>query len=375
MPPDGKSLRSGSTREGSPVFDELRQPSDLQIRPSNSPAQAERRAVVERVIERGKNLLTDLAARIRAEHEATAVAMQRGVEHAINAGRLLIEAKQIVHRGDWLPWLRDHCQVSERMAQRYMLLARHASELEANTTRVSDMTVRGALKLLAPDKQARRAEREAELGATQLALPAKKYGVIVADPEWRFEPWSRETGMDRAADNHYPTSCTEVIAARDVASIAADGCVLFLWATAPMLPQALEVLTAWGFEYRSHVVWVKDHIGTGYWFRNKHELLLVGTRGEIPAPAPGEQWPSAINAPVEEHSAKPEIFLEMIEGHFRSLPKIELNRRGAARPGWDAWGNEVAPEISHQRAGEQFASNINAGATARRKQQAQYNPP
>jgi N6-adenosine-specific RNA methylase IME4 len=73
--------------------------------------------------------------------------------------------------------------------------------------------------------------------------------------------------MDRAADNHYPTSCTEVIAARDVASIAADGCVLFLWATAPMLPQALEVLTAWGFEYRSHVVWVKDHIGTGYWFR------------------------------------------------------------------------------------------------------------
>jgi N6-adenosine-specific RNA methylase IME4 len=188
-----------------------------------------------------------------------------------------------------------------------------------------------------------RAEREAELGGKQLALPRRKYGIIVADPEWRFEPWSRETGMDRAADNHYPTSCTEVIAARDVASIAADDCVLFLWATAPMLPQALEVMTAWGFEYRTHFVWAKDRIGTGYWNRNKHELLLVGGRGNVPAPAPGEQWPSVINASVEEHSVKPEVFLEMIEGQFRTLPKIELNRRGPARPGWDAWGNEAEP--------------------------------
>ena len=81
------------------------------------------------------------------------------------------------------------------------------------------------------DKAERRAAREAELARRILALPDKKYGVIVADPEWRFEPWSRETGMDRAADNHYPTSATEVIAGRDVASVAADDCILFLWAT------------------------------------------------------------------------------------------------------------------------------------------------
>jgi hypothetical protein len=60
--------------------------------------------------------------------------------------------------------------------------------------------------------------------------------VILADPPWRFEPWSRDTGMDRAADNHYPTSATEEIAALGVSSIAADDCVLFLWATVPMLP-------------------------------------------------------------------------------------------------------------------------------------------
>src|SRR5262249_46866246 len=156
----------------------------------------------------------------------------------------------------------------------------------------------------------------------------------LADPEWRFEPWSRETGMDRAADNHYPTNCTEVIASRDVASIAAHDCVLFLCATAPMLPHALTVMAAWGFDYRSHLVWIKDKIGTGYWFRNGHELLLVGVRGNVPAPAPGTQRSSWIECGVGVHSAKPEYFHELIEAYFPTLPKIELNRRGPAREGW-----------------------------------------
>jgi N6-adenosine-specific RNA methylase IME4 len=192
-----------------------------------------------------------------------------------------------------------------------------------------------------PTKAERRAARETELAAKQTALPDKRYGVIVADPEWRFEPYSRETGMDRAADNHYPTSPAEVIADRDVASIAADDCVLFLWATVPMLPAALEVMNAWGFRYCSHAMWDKIHIGTGYWFRNRHELLLVGTRGDIPAPAMGTQFPSVIAIARKEHSEKPEQFLELIEQYFPTLPKIELNRRGAARAGWDAWGNEA----------------------------------
>jgi N6-adenosine-specific RNA methylase IME4 len=191
------------------------------------------------------------------------------------------------------------------------------------------------------DKKEHRANREAELAIKQAALPDRRYGVIVADPEWQFEPWSRETGMDRAADNHYPTSAIDVIKARDVPTIAADDCALFLWATAPMLPHALEVMAAWGFKYVSHYIWNKDRIGTGYWSRNKHELLLIGTRGKIPAPALGTQWDSVIDAPVGAHSAKPEIFLEMIEAYFPNLPKIELNRRGPARINWDAWGNEA----------------------------------
>jgi N6-adenosine-specific RNA methylase IME4/uncharacterized ParB-like nuclease family protein len=190
-------------------------------------------------------------------------------------------------------------------------------------------------------KQVKREAREQELGAKQQALPNKKYGVILADPEWRFEPWSRETGMDRAADNHYPTSLLEVIKARDVESIAAQDCVLFLWATGPMNPHALAVMAAWGFDYKAQHVWEKDTAGTGYWTREQHELFLIGTRGNIPCPAPGKQWSSIIKAPRGKPSEKPECFLEMIEQYYPNLPKIELNRRGPPRPGWDAWGLEA----------------------------------
>jgi N6-adenosine-specific RNA methylase IME4 len=190
-------------------------------------------------------------------------------------------------------------------------------------------------------KQELRAAREAELASRQRALPQARFGVIVADPEWRFEPWSRETGMDRAADNHYPTSPLAVIKARDVASISAPDAVLFLWATVPMLSQALDVMAAWGFTYKSNFVWIKDRAGTGFWNRNQHELLLIGTRGKIPAPAPGTQWPSVIEAPRREHSRKPDAVFELIESYFPNLPRIELNRRGPPRPNWSAWGNEV----------------------------------
>ncbi len=198
-------------------------------------------------------------------------------------------------------------------------------------------------------KKAARAEREAELGRKQVALPEARFGVIYADPEWQFGTWS-ENGMDRSADNHYPTSGLDVIKDRDVGSLAADDCVLFLWATVPMLPQALEVMAAWGFAYKSHMIWAKDRIGTGYWFRNQHELLLVGTRGKVPAPAMGDQFPSVIEAPVGGHSAKPEKFYEVIEAYFPTLPRIELNAR-VARPGWVRWGYEAPEENTQEGSG------------------------
>ena len=198
-------------------------------------------------------------------------------------------------------------------------------------------------------KQLKRAEREQALSAEQLALPDKKYNVIVCDDEWDFEPWSRETGMDRHASNHYPTAVdahtAEEMHARtkELFACAADDCVLFMWTTVPHLAIGIDLLRLRGFRYVSNYAWGKDKAGTGYWNRNKHEHLLVGVKGNIPCPAPGQQWDSLIMAPVREHSAKPECFLEMVEQYFPALPKIELNRRGPPRLGWDAWGNETEP--------------------------------
>lgn len=212
--------------------------------------------------------------------------------------------------------------------------------VELTRKRIADSAYREAKDVSTEAKKERRAIKEKVLAGIQCALPEKRYGVIYADPEWRFEVYSRDTGMDRSADNHYPTSVTDEICARPVHDIAADDCVLFLWATVPMLPDALRVLAAWGFDYKSHCVWAKDKIGTGYWFRNTHELLLVGTRGNVPAPAMGTQWPSTIEAAVGRHSAKPDRFYDLIEEYFPNMPKIELNAR-QSRKGWDAWGLEA----------------------------------
>lgn len=220
--------------------------------------------------------------------------------------------------------------------------------IRENNPREFRQAVREQRQVQQDEKKHRRDEREVALAGRVSALPDRRYCVILADPEWRFETFSAETGMDRAADNHYPTSALEEIKARPVADIVAPHAALLLWVTVPMLLEGLEVMKAWGFEYKSHAVWAKDRMGTGYWFRNQHELLLIGTRGDIPAPAMGEQFTSLQMAPVGAHSAKPSFAHELAEAYWPYLPKIELNAR-TRRDGWDAWGFE-APDADEVHA-------------------------
>jgi N6-adenosine-specific RNA methylase IME4 len=100
------------------------------------------------------------------------------------------------------------------------------------------------------------------------------------------------------------------------------------------------VLRQWGFEYRSCAVWVKDKIGMGYWFRQQHELLLVGSRGDMPPPPPEMRASSVIQADRGEHSAKPEEVHALIERAYPTLPKVEMFAR-KPRDGWHVWGNQA----------------------------------
>lgn len=293
---------------------------------------------------------------------------QASVECMILTGRRLEEAKLDLNHGEFLDMIENKLPFSARTAQKFMQIGRsirlsnatHAARLPPHLdtlceivrleedqfkARLADGTICPDMKrvdLSLARKQLARAARERALGAAQRSLPNKRFGVILADPEWQFAVWGKG-GMDRAADNHYPTSKLETIMAREVSEIAARDCVLFLWTTVPMLScgAAHHVIHAWGFEGKTQIVWVKDRGGTGYWFQNWHEVLMVATRGEPPAPAPGTQWRSVIEGPVRAHSQKPEWQYELIETFFPTLPKIELNAR-QRRPGWDSWGNEIA---------------------------------
>ena len=202
--------------------------------------------------------------------------------------------------------------------------------------------LRAAQEIRARKAEMRRAERIERLAATcNQPFPSdRRYAVIYADPPWHFEVYNEESGIECAAGNHYPTMTLDEICALPVPHLATDAAVLFLWTTLPHLEEALQVVTAWGFAYKSNVVWVKDQIGLGYLVRNQHELLLIATRGDIPTPPPARRPASVINAPRCEHSRKPDEAYALIEQMYHELPKIELFAR-RARPGWAVWGNEV----------------------------------
>lgn len=162
------------------------------------------------------------------------------------------------------------------------------------------------------------------------------YNVIYADPPWRYE-FSKSDS--REIENQYPTMELEEICDLPVDELAAEHAVLYMWTTSPKLEESFQVLMAWGFEYKTCAIWDKQKIGMGYYFRQQHEILLVATKGELPAPLPEHRTPSVISVPRGKHSAKPHELYEILEAMYQGLSKIELFCR-TPREGWAVWGNQ-----------------------------------
>ena len=177
----------------------------------------------------------------------------------------------------------------------------------------------------------------------------KKYSIILADPPWEYRVWSKK-GAGRSAESHYPTMKLADICALPVADIADKDCALFLWVTFPLLPDAFKVIEAWGMTYRSVAfTWVKTcrksdgwHIGMGHYTRANAEICLLAAKGSPKRVSKGIR--QLIVSPVEEHSKKPDEARCRIVQLFGDIPRIELFARRRA-DGWDAWGNEVEPDI------------------------------
>jgi N6-adenosine-specific RNA methylase IME4 len=186
-----------------------------------------------------------------------------------------------------------------------------------------------------------------------------EFDVILADPPWRYA-WSLSSS--RAIEQHYPTMTVEDLCALSVP--AAQTSVLFLWATPPLLPEALTVMRAWGFDYRSNLVWDKQHIGMGFWFRQQHEHLLVGRRGEFPAPPPSARVPSVLSEVKRQHSRKPDTVRHWLASWYSGYRLLEMFARTPA-PGWASWGNQATDlsvaSLEAERWDPQAARNPNQG--------------
>ena len=193
-----------------------------------------------------------------------------------------------------------------------------------------------------PVAAVRQVQRET-LSDRVAAMPAGKFRVIYADPPWKYgdERAGLTTYEGSAAAAQYPTMPTDEICAMDVKSLAADDAVLFLWGTFPLLPDALQVVSAWGFAYKTAFVWDKQRANMGNYHNACAELLIVATRGSCTPEI--DTRPAQIQAvPRGRHSEKPDHFRELIDGMYPTGPRIELFRRGAALGDWQVWGNEAA---------------------------------
>jgi N6-adenosine-specific RNA methylase IME4 len=170
-------------------------------------------------------------------------------------------------------------------------------------------------------------------------FPAGKFALIYADPPWTFESVESE---NRTVQNHYATMSLEELMLLPVPTIAQNDCILMMWAPACKVDEAMRLMKAWGFTYRTCAVWVKDKVGMGHWFRTQHEMLLLAIKGNPPTPPPEKRFSSVINAPrPQQHSEKPDKVYRLIEQMYPRFEKIELFAR-QARKGWTAWGNEIA---------------------------------
>jgi N6-adenosine-specific RNA methylase IME4 len=185
-------------------------------------------------------------------------------------------------------------------------------------------------------RRIRRAERYAQI-APAPPMPEGPFDLILADPPWQM-------GAPQTAscpENHYPTMTLSDIQALEIP--AAEDAILYLWVVSSLLREGLAVMASWGFEYETQMSWIKSSIGPGKWVRNRHETVLIGTRGDVSPPDPKSCPDSVIEAPRGRHSAKPDELYERIERAHPCATKCELFARGVPRPGWTAWGNEVIP--------------------------------
>ncbi len=181
-------------------------------------------------------------------------------------------------------------------------------------------------------------------------LGARQFACVLADPPWQFINRTGKMAPEHKRLNRYGTMDVAAICALPVAEVSADTAHLYLWVPNALLPEGLQVMKAWGFHYKSNIVWHKirkdggsDGRGVGFYFRNVTELLLFGVRGKNARTLqPGRTQVNYLGTRKREHSRKPDEAYDIIEACSPG-PRLELFARGV-RPGWTVWGNQASED-------------------------------
>jgi N6-adenosine-specific RNA methylase IME4 len=372
----------------------------------------EARMLIERVRGRTGRALIPAVPLITAADYAEAIegCWRRSIEAYIEAGALLIRAKQALPHGEFQAMVDENLPFGARTAQRLMAIA--GDERLTNPTRVSllpaswgsayeltrfdddaldthfrDGTIRPemerqevvSLRRKVEDAQRRAVVRDTG-GCRLTAWPTQQYEIILIDVPRRRNVYSDDTGQHKGPENHYRVMTFEQLLDLRVADIAAPNSMLLYWSTASSLIDDIEIMAEWDFvalrprdengkirrmidvdeagsampvvgkgRYSSHQIWRKIYPGEkqhgmGLRFWDVHEILLVGLRGKFPGPSPrGAQPLSVFDAPWRGHSVKPDDVADWVDRLHGDKTRIELFRRGPARPGWDVFGNEAEP--------------------------------
>lgn len=292
---------------------------------------------------------------------------QETVKSFIEIGSILLDAKGQLQHGEFGEMVEKDLPFGPRTARQFMTIAQHPTiskgihgsvlppywrtlyyltkvplpilELALEDGRIHpEMERKDALALIPKDTKELFPSETCEVSDLQHLIDAgKKFGTIYADPPWQYG----NQGTRAATHNFYETMQPAEIAALPIKVLAADDSHLHLWTTNAFLFESKAIMEAWGYEYKSVLVWVKPQMGIGNYWRVSHEFLLLGIRGQCPFLDRSQM--SWIETSRLEHSEKPNIFRRAIE-LVSPTPRLELFGR-RIEEGWAVWGNEVSRNL------------------------------
>ena len=310
-------------------------------------------------------------AEIRSLHGEIMGAARTTLDKAIRIGALLTEQKASMRHGKWLPWMEANLPFSRQTADNYRRIFDNREKLPtvgnleltdayrllgapAETTPAgekltaaqirevaSEQEIKLASSAIRAEKTARRMDARTICVQESAKLPDAKFRVIYADPPWKYgDQLTEDYGPTKF---HYPSMSIAELCSMPIKGIIEPDSVLFLWVTSPMLCECIPVIGAWGFEYKTSIVWWKQAHNMGHYVSNQHEFLLICTRGSC-TPDIKELLPSVLVVKRGKHSEKPNEAREMIETLYPHGKRLELFARKQS-PGWAVFGNQIGGAV------------------------------